>query len=292
MRFSSLLLDALPGDRYLVGNDSDGPLVICTRVGVPGDLSAPVITGHTHFVAPSRANCELVGLPDPTRKAIRFVRYDCPVRISDHYLKRDRFGAVVLNREIETALLALTTGLGTYQAGPENIIAVALRQGGVVLLVLFLLMSMLRMYGEEFGWRGYLLPELTARWGRVRATAAVGVVWALFHSVFLYRAGVAIGVENPLLITAVQAVAVFTISFPFSYAYYLTDGSVFPVMILHLIWNILNPWILGDIYGNVGGLIVGQIFVVNGEGVVGAVMGLVALGGFVIVFRRGTHITS
>lgn len=189
------------------------------------------------------------------------------------------------------ALLALTTGLGTYQAGPENIIAIALRQGGVLLLVLFLLMAMLRMYGEEFGWRGYLLPELTARWGRVRATAAVGVVWAVFHSAFLYRAGVAIGVENPLLITAVQAVAVFTISFPFSYTYYLTDESVFPVMVLHLLWNILNPWILGDIYANVEGLVAGQIFVVNGEGLVGAIVGLVALGGFVVLFRRGTLIT-
>ena len=137
-----------------------------------------------------------------------------------------------------------------------------------------------------------MLPELTARWGRVRATAAVGVVWALFHSAFLYRAGVAIGVENPLLITVVQAAAVFTISFPFSYAYYLTDESVFPVMILHLIWNIINPWILGDIYANVEGLVAGQIFVVNGEGLVGVVLGLVALGGFVILFRRGTLITS
>ena len=35
------------------------------------------------------------------------------------------------------ALLALTTGLGTYQAGPENIIVTAVRQGGVLLLVLF-----------------------------------------------------------------------------------------------------------------------------------------------------------
>lgn len=190
------------------------------------------------------------------------------------------------------ALLALTTGLGTYQAGPENIVITALRQGGVVLLIVFLFESLFRMYGEEFGWRGYLLPELTVRWGRVRATAAVGVVWALFHSAFLYRAGVAIGVENPLLITVVQAAAVFTISFPFSYAYYLTDESVFPVMILHLIWNIINPWILGDIYANVEGLVAGQIFVVNGEGLVGVVLGLVALGGFVILFRRGTLITS
>ena len=188
------------------------------------------------------------------------------------------------------ALLALTTGLGTYQAGPENIVVLALRQGGVFLLVIFLFESLIRMYGEEFGWRGYLLPELTARWGRVRATAAVGIVWALFHSAFLYNAGVAIGVANPLLITAVQAVAVFTISFPFSYAYYLTDESVFPVMMLHLIWNVLNPWILGDIYANVEGLVAGQIFVVNGEGLVGVVIGLIALGGFIILFRRGTFI--
>ncbi|MCY4732742.1 CPBP family intramembrane metalloprotease [Natronomonas gomsonensis] len=190
------------------------------------------------------------------------------------------------------ALLALTTGLGTYQAGPENIILIALRQGGAVLLVLFLVQSLIRMYGEEFGWRGYLLPELTARWGRIRATAAVGVVWALFHSAFLYRAGVAIGVETPLLVTMVQAVAVFTASFPYSYAYYLTDASVFPVIVLHLIWNILNPWVLGDIYANVEGLVAGQIFVVNGEGLVGVVLGLIALGGFVILFRRGTLITS
>lgn len=190
------------------------------------------------------------------------------------------------------ALLALTTGLGTYQPGSENIIVVALRQGGVVLLLLFFIQSLVRMYGEEFGWRGYLLPELTARWGRVRATAAVGVVWALFHSAFLYRAGVAIGVENPLLVTVVQALAVFTISFPFSYAYYLTDESVFPVMVLHLIWNILNPWILGDIYGNVQGLVAGQIFVVNGEGLVGVVVGLVGVGVFTILFRRETLITT
>ncbi|MEA5389265.1 hypothetical protein VB779_21135 [Haloarculaceae archaeon H-GB11] len=90
--------------------------------------------------------------------------------------------------------------------------------------------------------------------------------------------------------TVVQASAVFVVSFPFAYAYYLTDGSVLPVAILHLIWNILNPWILGDIYGNVQGLVAGQIFVVNGEGVLGVVLGLVAAGGFVLIFKRGYRI--
>jgi hypothetical protein len=64
--------------------------------------------------------------------------------------------------------------------------------------------------------------------------------------------------------------AVFVVSFPFAYACYLTDGSVLPVAILHSIRNILAPRILGDIYGNV--------------------QGLVAAGGFVLLLRRGYRI--
>lgn len=185
------------------------------------------------------------------------------------------------------AFIALSSGLGTYQPGTNNVISEVIRQGGIALVPVFIVINIALMYGEELGWRGYLLPQLTARWGRVLATAVVGVVWGVYHSAFLYTAATVLGVANPLLVTLVQASAVFMVSFPFAYAYYLTDGSVLPVAILHLIWNILNPWILGDIYGNVQGLVAGQIFVVNGEGVLGVVIGLVAAGGFVLLFKRG-----
>jgi len=190
------------------------------------------------------------------------------------------------------ALVALSTGLGTYQPGVDNAIGQVIRQGGVALVPVFIVLNVGLMYGEELGWRGYLLPQLTARWGRVPATAAVGVVWGLYHSAFLYTAATVLRVANPLVVTVVQASAVFVVSFPFAYAYYLTDGSVLPVAILHLIWNILNPWILGDIYGNVQGLVAGQIFVVNGEGVLGVVLGLVAAGGFGLLFKRGYRIPT
>lgn len=190
------------------------------------------------------------------------------------------------------ALVALSSGLGTYQPGADNAISQVIKQSGIALVPVFIVLNMALMYGEELGWRGYLLPQLTARWGRVSATAAVGVVWGLYHSAFLYTAATVLGVANPLLVTVVQASAVFVVSFPFAYAYYLTDGSVLPVAILHLIWNILNPWILGDIYGNVQGLVAGQIFVVNGEGVLGVMLGLVAAGGFVLLFKRGYRIHS
>jgi membrane protease YdiL (CAAX protease family) len=34
---------------------------------------------------------------------------------------------------------------------------------------------------EEFGWRGYLLPRLSARIGNTWATLSVGVIWASWH---------------------------------------------------------------------------------------------------------------
>ena len=35
--------------------------------------------------------------------------------------------------------------------------------------------------GEELGWRGYLLPKLSAVWGVVPATIATGLIWACWH---------------------------------------------------------------------------------------------------------------
>jgi membrane protease YdiL (CAAX protease family) len=184
------------------------------------------------------------------------------------------------------ALLALTTGLGTYQPGADNVLREIIAANGV-LLPIWIVLNLILVYGEELGWRGYLLPELTDRWGRIRAAAAVGVVWGLYHAAFLYNAGVVLEMADPLLITIIQGSAAFTMSFAFAYSYYLTDGSVLPAMIMHLIWNVINPWILGDIYANVEGVVGGQVFMVNGEGLVGLVVGLVALGGFVVLFRRG-----
>ncbi|HET7323581.1 MAG TPA: type II CAAX endopeptidase family protein [Halococcus sp.] len=186
--------------------------------------------------------------------------------------------------------IALATGLGIYQPGPENAIVIVIQQAGIVVLPIFLLSNLVITYGEELGWRGYLLPALTERWGRLGATAAVGVVWALFHSAFLFRAAAVTGVGNPLVVTVIQALAVFTFSFPVAYCYFLSNSSVVPVVILHFVWNVLNPWILGDIYANARGVIAGEVLLITGEGVLGVLLGLVALGGFAVLFKRGTFI--
>src|SRR5690606_4808307 len=47
--------------------------------------------------------------------------------------------------------------------------------------VVFLWVLAFSVAGEEIGWRGWLLPRLLDRTGPVRASLAVGLVWAIWH---------------------------------------------------------------------------------------------------------------
>jgi membrane protease YdiL (CAAX protease family) len=47
--------------------------------------------------------------------------------------------------------------------------------------VIFLWVLLFSVAGEETGWRGYLLPRLLSLTGPVRASLALGLVWALWH---------------------------------------------------------------------------------------------------------------
>jgi membrane protease YdiL (CAAX protease family) len=48
-------------------------------------------------------------------------------------------------------------------------------------LVLWLMLVVINGFGEETGWRGYLLPHLQARWSPLVASLLVGLVWCAWH---------------------------------------------------------------------------------------------------------------
>lgn len=181
--------------------------------------------------------------------------------------------------------VTLTTGLGTYDPGGGAFAYT----GPAFLFPVFLLLAGVITYGEELGWRGYLLPDLADRVGPVAATALVGVVWALYHFPALYFGAQTTGLGDPLIVALIQMGAVFAVAtFPISYSYFLSDGSVIPPVLLHLTWNILNPWVLGNVYTNVEGFVAGQVILISGEGLLGLVVGVVALVGVAVLMHRQT----
>lgn len=165
---------------------------------------------------------------------------------------------------------------------------VAQEDWGVKLIITAIVSICINLFsalGEEYGWRGYLLPALTDRYGKVQATAIVGVIWALYHMPAVYLLAHHNGLAHPLLLCFIQAGAAFVFSFAFSYCYYLS-GNLIPVLVFHSVWNVVNTTVLGDIYTNKPGVMDGNLVLINGEGVLGLVLGAVAMLFFIRSFQK------
>ena len=147
--------------------------------------------------------------------------------------------------------------------------------------------SILLILGEEYGWRGYLLPELIRRHSPFVAATIVGIIWALWHAPLLYGLSSRQGTGSPFLVCAVQMAAVLCVSYPFAHAY-IGSRSIVPGMIIHWLWNEYNPTVLGNLYRNRPGIMEGSMLLINGEGVMGVALGLL----FVLWFGRYARVRS
>ena len=144
---------------------------------------------------------------------------------------------------------------------------------------IYTLLFLLKLFGEEYGWRGFLLQELTFLKGPKVAAALVGLIWAIWHGPVVYGLATFFHVEHPVRLCLIQMGAVFVFSFPFAHSY-LQGGSIIPPMLFHFLWNIYNPAVLGDIYRNDSGLMKGPIWLINGEGLFGVLFGLLFVAWF------------
>ena len=86
-------------------------------------------------------------------------------------------------------------------------------------------------FGEEYGWRGYLLPRLLPL-GEVKATLLVALIWGPWHVPFLL-AGFNYPDVNFWLAFFVFLFTVVALSFAYTWFYVASSGSVLVVALLH-----------------------------------------------------------
>ncbi|WP_458204461.1 CPBP family intramembrane glutamic endopeptidase [Haladaptatus sp. NG-SE-30] len=88
-------------------------------------------------------------------------------------------------------------------------------------------------FGEEFGWRGYLLWEL-APWGFWKASLAVGTVWGIWHAPIIVA-----GYNYPSFpFVGIGAMTIACISFSPLYTYAVVRAeSVLAAALLHGVFN-------------------------------------------------------
>jgi membrane protease YdiL (CAAX protease family) len=86
-------------------------------------------------------------------------------------------------------------------------------------------------FGEEYGWRGYLLPRLLPL-GEIRASLILGTVWALWHLPVLL-AGVLYPGNNPWLLLLMFWFGVTMVTFAYRWLFVASRGSTIVATVFH-----------------------------------------------------------
>lgn len=91
--------------------------------------------------------------------------------------------------------------------------------------------------GEEIGWRGFALPRMQSRYGALRATLLLGVLWVFWHLPHFLtsaqRGGPGTGWAAFLTNFPIFFLMVISMTILFTWVFNHTRGSVFMAILLH-----------------------------------------------------------
>jgi membrane protease YdiL (CAAX protease family) len=146
------------------------------------------------------------------------------------------FVAVFALQTVLDALFGLGPSEMVLSPAPQGfnpILYTLLKSGGITLLASIL--SMVALFGEEYGWRGYLQSELF-KLGRVRGVLLLGVIWGAYHWPIILMGWNYPG--YPLLGLALMVLYCITEGIVLSYAV-LKSGSILLAAFLHAVGNVI-----------------------------------------------------
>lgn len=137
-----------------------------------------------------------------------------------------------------------------------------------------LLHGWFRAMGEEVGWRSYLVPGLLNHFHPILALNISGIVWGLYHVPIMIllcfnsnRRQI-----NRKRTVFIQFTSCWVSGIAYGWIAMQSNYSCIPVTIAHFFWNQLNPRVLGSIYTNTPGWMIGEQWKINGEGLIGIIV--------------------
>jgi uncharacterized protein len=91
--------------------------------------------------------------------------------------------------------------------------------------------------GEEIGWRGYALPLMQSRYGTLKATLLLGILWTFWHLPHFLtsaqRGGPGTGLSILYINLPIFFLMVMAITIIFTWVFNHTEGSLFIAILLH-----------------------------------------------------------
>lgn len=125
---------------------------------------------------------------------------------------------------------------------------------------MILILTVFAGLGEEFGWRGYLLPSLMDRHSALTASLIVGLAWGIWHIPLFFTPGAVQQewAQQAGLFAAIAGYIIFCVvwSIQYTWIFIRSNGSVLLAAVFH---GAGNAWIGGyiDVYrGDVTGVFV------------------------------------
>lgn len=104
------------------------------------------------------------------------------------------------------------------------------------LFIIFVITSLIGCFGEEIGWRGYLLPLLSKKYSMFISSLLTGILWGAWH----FTKTISYGVISYLLF--IPMIAAFGIIM--GWIYFRTEHSLTYMITFHLCINVLSGLLL------------------------------------------------
>jgi membrane protease YdiL (CAAX protease family) len=158
----------------------------------------------------------------------------------------------------------------------------------LILSIPRLLLGWINHLGEEFAWRGYLFRKIAEKkGGLIKAVLMSGLVWWAWHVPMFWLSPVISHLDagKLLLILLLSLFALLGTASVHCWIY-MKSGSIWAPTILHLFWNLYRGVLTGRLSDGEMGLFTGNLWLINGEGIIG--MGCTILAGiffFLLVLR-------